>query len=1145
MENLEIWKELEIDKTKDEKAIKAAYYAKLKRVNPEDDPEGFKRLRTAFDEAIGFARSNEEEKEKDEYDLWIDEIKEVYDNISRRTNPAEWERIFEQEICRSLDTQDMAAERLLVFMMENYYMPYHVFDKLEEIFGIVERKEALVEKFPDNFIDYIIGEIENRKDDGFYDHFDGDQEQNPDRLILTQSQCLDDIYEQLLLKDLDQRDFSLIHEKLKEIHEMDIRHAYTPIIEEIVAFYEKDTETVKNSFNRLVEKLGDDPEPYLKNHHLLEGYALGYEVTGQKEKADKLRDYLSKETDRLYILSDCVRYYLDAGDAKRAKDLAVDCMGKSADFPALHQYMSKANEDLINSYLKEAEEGNEDSAYEVGWIYFQNEQFKECIEYIMPRKPEAGSEKEYTYYNLLGRCLARNEQYDEAIPYLMRARELILKVKEKGAEGEEEERMLKREGLILATIAMSYHEKSKAILENEKASRENYRKADEFQCEAIKIIEESVAVETEIRDKIFYQRERALIYFANEQYSRCIDVCDEILKTVPNWYYIYLLRGQAFYKLDYPQNVIDDYHSITEVIPDGLDNPDIYIAPLMTYLNYNRYENANEMFEFAKEHGAKSAAIDLLKLYCEYEQDPDSHDLAEITACIERLVNEENDLSKEDIADLIFFAAYAAEDEDYFIKTMEKAIDLYPGCTRKMHWYIGIYYERKGEYQTAIKYLENVAQLAFREDYRNHNMLRVGKNYWYMDQDDKALEIYMSVYEKDPKQSDVNRCLAEFYLYKFRSDHKDETLDLALKYINDQFEIYVDQDIKRIRAEINLDKYEIEESKKDLLDILENDPDSISAMRMLQRVYRYEGDFEKAYQICLKLMEYEDDNRYLAKYEKYLYCAMALRRYEGLEKIILDAYKYDREWAIDNLRALYFREGRMDDLMEAARESIKNGESSYEKFLGYRTVLDVLCEKGAKEDDDALKTAVKEYLEYIRKNPDELMYGYDCLDDFYFENYGDTKEAIRYLKEMQKEKMDDYYLIRSNLSLATYYALSGDSTKAKKYFNAFTKHMKKSSGSLENWLKEDGYSRTRCYNLGMYYYGMQDIEELEKCLTEMAKKVVCKTCNKCKCFEYYILKGHLEKLKGNREEALKAYEIALDSGENANRDYITRLIKEC
>lgn len=49
-----IWEELGIDATGDARAIRKAYAQRLKQVHPEDDPEGFKRLRAAYEAALSF-----------------------------------------------------------------------------------------------------------------------------------------------------------------------------------------------------------------------------------------------------------------------------------------------------------------------------------------------------------------------------------------------------------------------------------------------------------------------------------------------------------------------------------------------------------------------------------------------------------------------------------------------------------------------------------------------------------------------------------------------------------------------------------------------------------------------------------------------------------------------------------------------------------------------------------------------------------------------------------------------------------------------------------------------------------------------------------------------------------------------------------
>ena len=49
---MEIWQVLGIEPTADRAAITAAYREKLSAANPEDDPEAFKTLRAAYEQAL-------------------------------------------------------------------------------------------------------------------------------------------------------------------------------------------------------------------------------------------------------------------------------------------------------------------------------------------------------------------------------------------------------------------------------------------------------------------------------------------------------------------------------------------------------------------------------------------------------------------------------------------------------------------------------------------------------------------------------------------------------------------------------------------------------------------------------------------------------------------------------------------------------------------------------------------------------------------------------------------------------------------------------------------------------------------------------------------------------------------------------------
>ncbi len=95
MNRIEIFQVLGIEETKDERALKAAYRQRLSAVNPEDDPEGFKRLRTAYEEACRLARQQEEEdgeqpgRDETPSGVWVEKAAEIYGSIRRRQNVEE------------------------------------------------------------------------------------------------------------------------------------------------------------------------------------------------------------------------------------------------------------------------------------------------------------------------------------------------------------------------------------------------------------------------------------------------------------------------------------------------------------------------------------------------------------------------------------------------------------------------------------------------------------------------------------------------------------------------------------------------------------------------------------------------------------------------------------------------------------------------------------------------------------------------------------------------------------------------------------------------------------------------------------------------------------------------------------------------
>ena len=136
MEKELIFHILGLEETKDEEKISDAYRTALKSVNPEDDPEGFKRLRQAYEEGIAFARKKENEgevKEKNEVDLWIDRVEAFYLDVRGEEigmiEQMHLMELFEEKLApiiynRALDDAKLWFGQMMENMDSDYYTLY-------------------------------------------------------------------------------------------------------------------------------------------------------------------------------------------------------------------------------------------------------------------------------------------------------------------------------------------------------------------------------------------------------------------------------------------------------------------------------------------------------------------------------------------------------------------------------------------------------------------------------------------------------------------------------------------------------------------------------------------------------------------------------------------------------------------------------------------------------------------------------------------------------------------------------------------------------------------------------------------------------------------------------------------------------------
>lgn len=1093
MEKELIFQILGIAQTRDERAIRQAYMEVLKRTNPEDDPEGFKRLRQAYEEALKLLRQQPEDEEgqepKDEVDLWIDQVDALYRDLFRRFRPEPWKELLADPVCEGLDTSLEAREKLITFLLDHVHLPHEIWKLIDTAFEITADIESLKETYPVNFLNYMKYYVENETFIPYQLFAYRDGTMDADQKEINSDGYIDEYLR--IKRQIDNGETEKCLQRLDDLSAFRIYHPYEDV--ERLRLFLAEGKDGYDLAQKLLDQYGEDI--YIRLHG---GNSLWN--AGEKERAYKLwQGILEQMPDHYMAKYYSVKYLMDQEDYFSARKLLLDLLDIDDRSEELRSYIHTVNDALIKEFQSALEEGREDPRVQgdelrltLGWCLLQNERKEEALKIMEDFEPEP--DQEYGYVNLYSQLLYFVEEYEKAVPYLCRWLELVKDLTDDGTD--ETRRRIARKPRIHLLLSSCYYE----LKQEEKWEEEG---------------KQSVETASGQKDRIENMHYFANKLFLSEKYEHAVDVCDRILAEDEGYYPAYLIRQEACYHMRKAQQVVDDYHRAVGIYA-GYCQP--YLFAVKVFFNYSQYEDAKNVIGRARDNQVEFS--DEMKLYEARVLRNLSHsreDREPVREILEQLAGSLNE-EKCDIKDkseIPFERGLVCWDDNEFeeaLAFMEDAIGQNP---ERMQYRIvrgHIYLEMK-KYQEALEEYQAAAK-----DYDTPELYyNRGCAYEGLGETDAAIVDFKRTLELDDKYRNTNHKLYDIYKKRYNSKNHKADYEQALYYINRRLEIKETANAYFYRAMLYSDAMETELALKDYEKYMEEVPDDKACFFNMGLCYRGIRQFEKAVEYFRKAKELKADSDIFYNMGV---CYKSLGRYEEALEILREGVEiYPKE------KDLWKQIGYVYEEMEEYGKAIEaftkmkrfsNGSADAYNEIAGAWAADGKFEKGCR----VLINAIKEAPESEKASL------YSHLADKYYDKQDYDNAVEFYLEAISLEK-DPFELFDYERYLAMTYYRMGRYEEAKKYARASLDHFHETGRTQEDYIGYRAYSTVRAGIFGWLYLCLGDREKAEESFRRMDGMQPCKFCAYPKCFESSLYLGQYYESQGDNRRAAELMEETL------------------
>ena len=1129
MDTAMIFAVLGIKETKDEDQIRQAYHRKLTENNPEDDPEGFRRLREAYEQATAYAK--EEEKAEEEEDLtpigrWIKKVQEIYFCLSKRLDVSVWQELLRDEICVDLEYAEEAKWRMFRFFADHYRLNSLVYRVLDEFFGIVEGEKEFKEHLPIAFVDYMIYKIQDTQgsSDFPYQWIEGSDTADYDT-FQDQLQELEGLLSEEKEKEARQ--------VVTAMEQLGITHPFYQAAKARLALLEGDRETALTA-QTLLEKYPESVKIQVLSAHVLWD-------CGEKETAAKAFQKVQNQFGTYYIVEKCLaQYEKEKGNLAKAIRHCLRVLQKSED-EAISEMLKELDQDYLAECEKKTAEGTL-SAEDACWVcgsYIRSGRILEGIDFLLGH-PEY-IEKDDSMLGYLAKMYYEAEKYEESIEQSKKSVELLLKHMEETEKGSEEE---KEEKLIVyrRNLAVSYSYEAMAIcvlvrqnLEDEKTGNYTYQDAENIWKEALKYEPNNVSIKQDLLD----------LLIESEQYEKAVELADEILAWNNEWFPALVKKQEACYQLERAQEVVDLFYQAKELYPSYSK---IYELAVNVFCDYRQFQDAERVLAQAREQKAEGFGLDLAELHCKEMQSRCDIEYYETLKKAEELLKkfEEGNATKTEFAKLYFEMAVLEYCQYYkeFIhpgkaeEYIKKAIDLRKNESLKS---VASYYFTYGQILCAAeKYREAIdAYLVFAQQVKMTEMtaMNLAKCYDKLGEWEEAVKFYKTAISINPQQKDANGKIAAIYEREGDNKNSMPLVRIALQYQNRQIELEpVSAYQYRKRGIIYKILGDMEHALEDATKAIQIDKRNPYGLNLKGRILYYMEKYQQAlfyYKKSISNLKDPKKNGW-AMYTNAAECCQKMGNFKQAE----DWYKKgialfegsDLAWCYWELVQFYKGQRRYQEAFALLKESYENGAVTEENYLlRYFAIQKILC-----KDIEQAKKLEQEVLQVAEKF--DSVEAWEEVSDIQYFYLFDKEKAIQTKKLVieridQSENSEKWWRNRTRLieRMQIYWEL-GNKQEMEKYKEMYIQTIERHYDvdteeypSVKQYLEDPLHGYENLCDMIYYWIFTGQLEQAWNGIEQARGMKFCRDCRHCECVKLEEAEAVYYEAIGERKKAYQLY----------------------